>query len=441
MIEQEKIVNALKSIIDAQTKQDIVSAGYVKDLRVSPQNDVQVDIKIPKSSLSQKSQYQSLVNSALKSLVGVNTISIMIEVQKDPLEEGLKNVKHIIAVSSCKGGVGKSTTAVNMAFSLKQQGFKVGIFDADVYGPSLPTMVRTDTASLAVIDDMVQAPEKDGIKLMSFGYTQDHDEAQSAAILRGPMVSQIITQLLKGTAWGELDYLIIDYPPGTGDTQLTLGQLIPIDAAVIVTTPQYISFIDVIKGIEMFDQLKIPTVAVVENMSYFICNQCDEKHMLFGNTLIPRFIKEYGITNSFQFPMTPELTQQCDNGTPFVCSHSTHFVSDLYHQLAKATINEIQVFKAAGYASPTVDYNESDGIIISYKGEQYHFESNRLRSQCQCAHCVDEFTGKRKGVGDSEGIIPLSINVVGNYAVGITWSDDHSSLFPIASLLTVAAKK
>jgi len=440
-IEREKVISALKSIVDTQSKQDILTAGYVTHIQISPQNDIHIDINIPKPLLSQKDQYHSLVNSALKSLSGVNAITITIDAKKDPLEEGLKQVKHIIAISSCKGGVGKSTTAVNMAFALRQQGFKVGLFDADIYGPSLPTMVHTDTDNLDIKDELIQAPERDGVKLMSFGYTQENDDSHTAAILRGPMVSQIITQFLKGTEWGELDYLIIDYPPGTGDTQLTLGQLIPIDAAVIVTTPQYISFIDVIKGIEMFDQLKIPTVAIVENMSYFTCNTCEEKHMILGNSLIPRFIKEYGINNSFQFPITPELTHQCDIGTPFVCSHQKHPLSETYHQLATATINEIQGFKAAGYQPPTVDYNESDGIIIAYNGTIQKLAPQDLRDACQCAHCVDEFSGEKKQKTIQENVIPLSINSVGNYAIGITWSDDHSSLFPIALLLTVGTKK
>lgn len=174
-------------------------------------------------------------------------------------------MKKIIAVSSCKGGVGKSTVAVNLAFSLQKLGLKIGIFDADIYGPSLPTMINKEDAMIYANKekpDEIIPIEYDGIKAMSFGFNAQ----KKAATLRGPIVSSIVSQLITRTAWGELDYLVVDFPPGTGDIQITLCQDVKFDGSVIVTTPQKLSFIDVVKGIEMFDKLKVPTISVVENM-------------------------------------------------------------------------------------------------------------------------------------------------------------------------------
>lgn len=435
MIKKDKIIKALKSIVEQNTNTDIVSAGYIADIEMISNSCVNVTIQIPSSSMPLKLQYESLIKSALKSLDGITEVNVNSTEKKDPTEESMAQIKHIIAISSCKGGVGKSTTAVNIAFSLKQSGFKVGIFDADIYGPSLPTMVQANTEDLYLNNGLIEPPICDEVKLMSFGFTQEHDNEKTAAMLRGPMVSQIITQLLKGTNWGELDYLIIDYPPGTGDIQLTLGQLIPIDASVIVTTPQYISFIDVIKGIEMFDQLKIPTVGIVENMSYFQCDNCDKKHYIFGKSLIPRFINEYGISNSFQFPTTPALAEQCDLGTPFVKKYPEHPLSEEYQKLANCILDEVQAFKSQGYRSPSIDYNDKKGIVLNYENKRYYFDPKMLRNSCRCAHCVDEFTGEKKYFLDGKEIIPLSINLVGNYAVGISWSDNHASLFPLTRLI------
>jgi len=435
MISNDHVFKALKSIVEQKTNTDIVSAGYIVDVDIKSSSSVSVTIQIPSESIGLKPQYESLIKSALKSLSGITEVDVISIEKKDPTEESMKRIKHIIAISSCKGGVGKSTTAVNIAFSLKQKGFNVGIFDADIYGPSLPTMVQANTEDLFLNNGLIEPPTCKGVKLMSFGFTQEHDSEKTAAMLRGPMVSQIITQLLKGTNWGELDYLIIDYPPGTGDIQLTLGQLIPIDAAIIITTPQYISFIDVIKGIEMFDQLNIPTVGIVENMSYFQCDNCDKKHYIFGKSLIPRFINEYGISNSFQFPTTPSLAEQCDLGTPFVEKYPKHILSDQYRKLADCILDEIQAFKAQGYRSPTIDYNEKAGIILTYQDKPFYFDPKTLRNTCRCAHCVDEFTGEKKNIVDIETIFPVSINLVGNYAVGISWSDNHSSLFPLNRLI------
>jgi DUF971 family protein len=271
------------------------------------------------------------------------------------------------------------------------------------------------------------------VKLMSFGFVQHEDDTASAANMRGPMVSQVINQLLTGTNWGELDYLIIDMPPGTGDVQLTLGQLIPITAAVIVTTPQYISFIDVVKGIELFQTLKVPAVAVVENMSYYICPSCDQKHLLFGEGASRRLTREFGFSNTFSFPVFSDIAESCDTGVPYVLRYPETDISARYQALASTVAREVSKIKFGAYTLPKVSYDDRLGVLIKYDNEEgFYIHTKSLRLSCRCAHCQEEFTGKpllnEQNIPDT--IYPLSMNPVGNYALGINWSDEHSSLYP-----------
>lgn len=252
----------------------------------------------------------------------------------------LGGVKHILAVSSCKGGVGKSTVAINLAYSISKLGKKVGIFDADVYGPSLPTLVNTEEYGLrSDIDfpEKIVPHEYDGVKAMSYGFVSKGQRA----VMRGPMVSGLITQLINNTNWGELDYLVIDMPPGTGDVAITLCQEIRISAALIVTTPQKLAYVDVIKGIEMFDSLKVPTIGILENMSYFICDSCDKKHRIFGLGYTEQIVTQFGIKNSFEIPLMPELSQLSDQGAPAVLAlpEGVELVQR-YLSIAKSVIGE-----------------------------------------------------------------------------------------------------
>ena len=243
---------------------------------------------------------------------------------------GLAGVKHIIAVSSCKGGVGKSTVAVNLAYALAQKDFKVGIFDADIHGPSLPTLVSPVDTTLRELNlgdlKLIVPPVYEGVKCMSYGFVRSAEQraqnapppvdklkdpvaallaahASAAAVMRGPMVSNVVHQLLRYTAWGDLDYLVLDMPPGTGDIQITLSQQVQIRAALIVSTPQKLSFIDVVKGIDMFDKVNIPTVGVVENMVYYMCGNCSTKHYPFGAGYRRQVVDLFGIRNSFELPL------------------------------------------------------------------------------------------------------------------------------------------
>lgn len=260
------------------------------------------------------------------------------------LPQGLSRVSNIIAVSSCKGGVGKSTVAVNLAYSLLGMGARVGIFDADVYGPSLPSMVSPELRVLQMDAETkaIQPADYLGVKLVSFGFA-----GQGSAIMRGPMVSGVINQLLTTTDWGELDYLVIDFPPGTGDIQLTLCQVVPVTAAVIVTTPQKLAFIDVAKGVRMFSKLRVPCVAVVENMCYFD-GEDGKRYFPFGQGSGPQVVEQFGIPNLFQMPIRPELSAAGDCGEPEVVAHPTGVVATTFSELGACVVQQCAKLRQQG---------------------------------------------------------------------------------------------
>jgi len=354
--------------------------------------------------------------------------------QPSPRFPGLAGVQRILAVSSCKGGVGKSTTAVNLALALARYGLRVGLLDADVYGPSLPTLLRPEDPQLFQNDEGLILPlTACGLRVMSFGWI-DPSQQRGAAILRGPMVSQVVSQLATRVAWGDLDYLVIDFPPGTGDIQLTLTQQLPIDAAVIVTTPQQLSFVDVVKGIQMFDTVKVPTVAVVENMSYYPCPTCGEKQRIFGEGARRKLVEQFGFRHTFEIPLDARLSSDGDEGSPMVFSRPADPVSGIYYGLAEAVHGEITRLQAASTAPPVLAYNVGQNCELTYAdGRIVEISPAELRYACRCASCVSETTGEKliRPEDIDSDIYPTAIQPVGNYAASVHWSDGHrSSIYP-----------
>jgi Mrp family chromosome partitioning ATPase/DUF971 family protein len=432
---KNEVLDALRSVVDPDLNRDIVSLGFVKNLEID-KDSVSFTVELTTPACPLKASFKKLCEEAVKSLAWVKNVSVEMSARKQPAlkketADGLSGTARIIAVSSCKGGVGKSTTAVNLAFALAKSGAAVGLLDADIYGPSLPTLVYTGETGLYRSGDLIAPVEFDGVKLMSFGYASD---PKKAAVMRGPMVSGIISQLAAETDWGPLDYLIVDMPPGTGDIQLTLTQRLPFSGAVIVTTPQKLSFVDVVKGMQMFETVKVPTLAVVENMSFFVCPGCKEKHFPFGKGAMARIAEQYGIENTFEIPMVESLTQTGDNGLPLVLSDPSSPVAKLYETLASATVREVAKLENGAVVTPTVVYEKDRGIAVrAPSGDERLISPADLRRRCRCASCVDEHTGEQilKPEDVSEDVYPLEIEKMGNYAIAVKWSDGHnSSIYP-----------
>ena len=437
MDKKDDVLQQLQTIIDPDLGKDIISLGFIKDLKISDNNEVSFILELTTPACPVKEKFREDCTKVVKQLSWVKNVSLTLTSAKSTslmskVGEGLQGVRYIVAVASCKGGVGKSTAAVNLAFSLANKGASVGIFDADIYGPSLPTLVKAEFNGLFKQKNLILPVEYAGVKMMSFAYASANSGG-GPAIMRGPMVTQVINQLLTGTKWGDLDYLIIDMPPGTGDTQLTLSQLIPMTAAVIVTTPQELSFVDVVKGIQMFDKMKIPTVAIIENMSYFVCSNCETKHEVFGKGSLQKLIEQFGFKNAFTLPIEEEISRLSDLGTPVVLDQPNSSATKQFNAITDAIVREISKLVHGHSKIPEVSYDPGRGVLFnSLSGESFTIEPAILRRACRCAHCINELTGEQvlQPEDISENVKPKTINPLGNYAVTISWTDGHSSIFP-----------
>ena len=310
--------------MDPDLHKDIVTLGFVRNIRITG-GEVSLEVNLTTPACPVKEQLKSQCEDILRALPGVEKASVVMTAttRGGPAFVGshasalaLGRVKNVIAVASGKGGVGKSTTSVSLAYALKAAGSKVGLLDADVYGPSIPLMTSPTGESQTVPGTNLIAPaEANGVKIMSIGM---FNQGSKAAMLRGPMAGGIIKQFLTQVDWGELDYLIIDYPPGTGDIQLTISQTAPITGAVIVTTPQEVALIDVRKAMSMFETLKVPVLGVVETMSYFVCDGCDKKHHIFRQGGGARIATEHGVSFLGEVPLDPAMVNATDKGKPLM---------------------------------------------------------------------------------------------------------------------------
>ncbi|XP_047308403.1 fe-S cluster assembly factor HCF101, chloroplastic [Impatiens glandulifera] len=439
---EEDVLKALSQIIDPDFGTDIVSCGFVKDMNIDKASgEVSFRLELTTPACPIKDMFEQKANEVVAALPWVKKVNVTMSAQPakpafvGQLPAGLQTISNIIAVSSCKGGVGKSTVAVNLAYTLAGMGARVGIFDADVYGPSLPTMVSPENRVLEMNPEKksIIPTEYLGVKLVSFGFA-----GQGRAIMRGPMVSGVINQLLTTADWGELDYLVIDMPPGTGDIHLTLCQVAPLTAAVIVTTPQKLSFIDVAKGVRMFSKLKVPCVAVVENMCYF---DADEKRYYpFGRGSGSQVVQQFGIPNLFDLPIRPTLSASGDSGIPDVVADPLSEVAKIFQDLGVCVVQ--QCAKIRQQVSTAVTYDKSLKVIkvkVPNSDEEFLLHPATVRRNDRSAQSVDEWTGEQKlqFADVSEDIEPEEIRPMGNYAVSITWPDGFSQIAPYDQLQTI----
>ncbi len=331
-----QVETALKEIVDPNTGKDFVTTKSAKNIRVDG-NDVSVDIVLGYPAKSQIDGIRRQVIDKLKGIPGVGNVSanVSMKIIAHSVQRGVKlipNVKNIVAVASGKGGVGKSTTAVNLALALAAEGASVGVLDADIYGPSQPTMLGITGRPESVDGKTIEPMEGHGIQAMSIGFLVEVD---TPMVWRGPMVTQALEQLLTETRWREMDYLVVDMPPGTGDIQLTLAQKVPVTGAVIVTTPQDIALIDARKGLKMFEKVSIPILGVVENMSLHICPNCGHESHIFGSGGAEQMCKDYDIDLLGSLPLDIAIREQADSGTPTVVADPEGRVAQIYKQIAR----------------------------------------------------------------------------------------------------------
>ncbi|MBI2727244.1 MAG: iron-sulfur cluster carrier protein ApbC [Polaromonas sp.] len=335
-LEQQAVLTALQTVLDPNTGKDFVTSKAVKNLLITD-GDVSFDVELGYPARSQMAAFRKSLIAAAKTVPGVDNVSVnlTIKIASHSVQRGvqlLPNVKNIIAVASGKGGVGKSTTAVNLALALAAEGASVGLLDADIYGPSQPMMMGIEGRPESVDGKNMEPLENYGIQVMSIGFLIAQDEAM---IWRGPMATQALEQLLRQTNWRDLDYLIVDMPPGTGDIQLTLSQRVPMTGAVIVTTPQDIALLDAKKGIKMFEKVGVPILGIVENMAVHICSKCGHAEHVFGEGGGRKMAADYQMDYLGALPLDMQIRLQADNGRPTVVADPDGEVAAIYKAVAR----------------------------------------------------------------------------------------------------------
>ncbi len=332
----EEVKAALGKVIDLNTTKDFVSSKSVKNIKVEG-GDITLDIELGYPAKSQIDAIRTRVQAPLQALAGAGqvTVNVYTKIISHAVQRGLKlmpNVKNIIAVASGKGGVGKSTTAVNLALALAAEGASVGMLDADIYGPSQPMMLGINGRPETRDGKTMEPLENYGLQVSSIGFMVDAGEPM---VWRGPMVTQALQQLIEQTNWRDLDYLIVDMPPGTGDIQLTLSQKVPVTGAVIVTTPQDIALLDARKGLKMFEKVGIPILGIVENMSTHVCSNCGHSEAIFGAGGGQKMCDEYGVEFLGALPLLMAIRQQTDSGKPTVVAEPDGPVAAIYKEIAR----------------------------------------------------------------------------------------------------------
>ena len=462
---REDVLEALKAIEDPDFHKNIVELNFIQNLVISHEGVVTFDLVLTTPACPVKDKFVADCKTLVGALAGVTSVDVTLKAQiqkSNNYNEGslLANVQNIVAISSGKGGVGKSTVTANLAMSLALSGARVGILDADIYGPSMVMMFGVHTSPEVKEDRTLVPVSVSGIQIVSMAMFSDPNKA---TIWRGPMATQMIQNFLHRVHWGNLDYLLIDFPPGTGDIQLTLTQNCPISGAVVVTTPQEVALADVRKGLAMFRAVAVPVLGVVENMSYFICDNCEKRHHIFRQGGGSRTATELKLPFLTEIPLEPAVADSGDAGRPIVYSNPNSPSARAFLDLAGQVASKLAVYAAsasqmgsfnmefhelpiapvspefAASSMPATDASQKptaqsisrtpEGLLtIGWSDSSFTlYQSRNLRVKCPCAACVDEWSGVQtldpKSVASD--VTLANLYTVGRYALGITFSDGH----------------
>ena len=350
-VSKEQIESAIKEYIDPYLEKDLVTAGAVKDTAIDG-DKVKVKVLLGYPAYGYVDKLTEQLKSRIGKVDGVASAEIDVgwEIASHSVQGGmnpLEGIKNVIAVASGKGGVGKSTTAVNLALALQQEGARVGVLDADIYGPSVPRMLGIEGKPESTDGKSLEPMGGHGLQAMSIGFMIDEE---TPMIWRGPMVTQALEQLLRDTRWKSLDYLVIDLPPGTGDVQLTRAQKVPVSGAIIVTTPQDIALLDARKGLKMFEKVEVPVLGVVENMSIHICSECGHAEHIFGSGGGEKMCDQYNVDFLGSLPLDIHIRENADGGHPSVADDPNSKASEIYRDIARRTAAKLSL-KAKDYTA------------------------------------------------------------------------------------------
>ncbi|MHC5211770.1 MAG: iron-sulfur cluster carrier protein ApbC [Planctomycetota bacterium] len=358
MATREQILEALGAVKDPDLGRDIVALGFVKELTVDD-GKVSFHLELTTPACPVKDQLKRECEQVVGALPGITQVEVELTAQvRSPRPAGsiMPGVKNVVAVASGKGGVGKSTMAANLALALAADGASVGLLDADIYGPSMPTMFGTNARPQPAAGKNFHPIFAQGIKLMSIGFLVDPDQPM---VWRGPMVHGALTQFMQQCEWGSLDYLIVDMPPGTGDAQLTLTQTAPLAGAVIVTTPQQVSLIDARKGLRMFEQVKVPVLGIVENMAYFACDGCGKQHDIFRRGGGRATAEQLGVPFLGEVPIEAAVPVSGDEGEPIVSRAPDNPAAAAFRSVAREVARQLAMRSMATEAEP------ADGLRLA----------------------------------------------------------------------------